>query len=107
MPEATPTTRAIQAAAATAGYKFFLLFMFLLGYLIFYPYAQTSTTSYAIFRLLAMAITVLSVYAVSFRRSVAVIAVTLAVPALLHRLSILSDRCQRACDTEHVPDVRI
>jgi len=81
MPEDLPSTY--------TGHKFFLLFIFLLAYLIFYPYAEINTTGYAIFRVLAVAITVLSVYAVSFRRSVAVIALALAVPALLHRLSIL------------------
>ncbi len=91
MPEQILSNRSLDFREKLTGHKFFLLFVFLLGYLIFYPYAQTSATGYAIFRILAIAITVLSVYAVSFRRSVAFIALALAVPALLHRLSILRD----------------
>ncbi len=89
MPEDILQPSAGQAPAPATRYRFFLLFIFLLAYLIFYPYAETSVAGYTVFRMLAVAITVLSVYAVSFRRSVAIIAVALAVPALLHRVEIL------------------
>ncbi len=89
MPEDILQPSAGQTPAPATRYRFFLLFIFLLAYLIFYPYAETSVAGYTVFRMLAVAITVLSVYAVSFRRSVAIVAVALAVPALLHRVEIL------------------
>lgn len=89
MPELLTTTAPATAPKTSAPHKFLLLFLFLLGYLIAYPYAQSSTAGYATFRLLAIVITILSVYAASFRRSVAFFAAALAIPALLHRLSIL------------------
>jgi Ion channel len=84
------TIRPVKAQKTIAGHRYFALFLFLLTYLIFYSYAESSAAGYAVFRILALAITVLSVYAVSFRRSIAVIAIALAFPALLHRVSILS-----------------
>lgn len=74
---------------AIIGHKFFLLFLFLLAYLISYPYALASTGGYIAFRVLAAVITALSVYAVSFRRGIAIVALALAIPALLHRVEIL------------------
>lgn len=89
MPEELSQTRTVQSAEVSAGHKFFLLFVFLLGYLVLYPYMQNSIVGYYVFRLLAIVITVLSVYAVSFRRSLIIIALALAIPALLDRLQIL------------------
>jgi hypothetical protein len=77
--------RVEQIPEASARHKFFLLFIFLLAYLIFYPHLQNSVA----FRMAGVIITVLSVYAVSFRRSLLLIALALAVPALLEHLQIL------------------
>jgi Ion channel len=70
---------------ALVGRRFALLFLFLLASLIFYPFAQVSNLLYVTFRLLAGGVTVLSVYAVSFRRSLLMFAILLSVPALLDR----------------------
>ena len=53
-------------ASAITGHKFFLLFVFLLLYLILYPYTQNKGVAYYALRILGIGITLLSVYAVSF-----------------------------------------
>jgi hypothetical protein len=81
-----------QRTAALAKRKFFLLFLFLLGSLFLYPYAENNTLGYYAFRVLGSAAIVISVYAVSFRRSLVVIAVLLAIPAFLqHALNFRAD----------------
>jgi hypothetical protein len=81
-----------QRTAALAKRKFFLLFLFLLGSLFLYPYAENNTFGYYAFRVLGSAAIVISVYAVSFRRSLVVIAVLLAIPAFLqHALNFRAD----------------
>jgi hypothetical protein len=77
-----------QFEAITNGYRFFLLFLFLLSVLILYPYAETSRFSYYALRVLGSAVIIVSVYAVSFRRSVLIFAVILAVPAFVQRLRL-------------------
>jgi hypothetical protein len=77
-----------QFQAITTGYRFFLLFLFLLSVLILYPYAETSRFSYYALRVLGSAVIIVSVYAVSFRRSVLIFAVILAVPAFVQRLRL-------------------
>jgi hypothetical protein len=82
------TVEQISASAKRAspfnGRKFFLLFLFLLADLVFYPYVgETTGTRYYIFRLLAIVVTLLSVYAISFRKGLIFIALVLAVPAIL------------------------
>ncbi len=69
--------------SALTGHKFFLLFVFLLLYLILYPYTQNKGVAYYSLRVLGIGITLLSVYAVSFRRSLVFIAMALSIPALL------------------------
>jgi hypothetical protein len=66
--------------------KFYLLFLFLLAYLIFYPYIQNSGFDYLAFRVFGVSVTLLSVYAVSFRRSFIFVALVLAIPTLVQRL---------------------
>ena len=66
--------------------KFFLLFTFLLVALILYPFAGDSGSRYYLFRILSSLVIVLSVYAVSFRRSLVLFALVLAVPALLQHV---------------------
>ena len=66
--------------------KFYLLFLALLTYLILYPYVEHSGFDYLGFRLFAAAVTLLSVYAVSFRRRFAWLALGLAVPTLVQRV---------------------
>jgi hypothetical protein len=95
MPEKMPTTRPEKLSEVGNGrfskitaHKFFLLFVFLLGYLIFYPYTQNNSLGYYTFRVFAIAITLLSVYAISFRRSLVFIGIALAVPALVEHLRL-------------------
>jgi hypothetical protein len=86
-PEKLLEIRDRQVSAIT-GHKFFLLFVFLLLYLILYPYTQNKGVAYYALRVLGIGITLLSVYAVSFRRSLVFVGMALAVPALLEHLRI-------------------
>jgi hypothetical protein len=68
-------------------HKFAALFLFLLAYLVLYPYAQQGGLRYSGFRVFGIVITVLSVYAVSFRRSFVIFALLLGTPALVQRIA--------------------
>jgi hypothetical protein len=68
--------------------RFAVLFLFLLGSLVAYPYAEDSGVGYFVFRLLGSAIILLSVYAVSFRKGLVLLVLILALPALLHRVML-------------------
>jgi hypothetical protein len=70
--------------------KFAALFLFLLAYLVLFPYAQHAGFPYLTFRVFGAVITVLSIYAVSFRRGFVLSAVVLAVPALVQRIVLPS-----------------
>lgn len=67
--------------ANTNEHKFFLLFLVLLAALILYPYAEGSRIGYYTLRVLGSAAIVVSVYAVSVRRSLLIFALILAGPA--------------------------
>jgi Ion channel len=69
-------------------HRFFLLFVFLLASLILYPYAEESRFSYYALRVLGSAVILLSVYAAGFRRTLLILALLLAVPAVLQRLMV-------------------
>lgn len=87
MPPATAQSpaRPVQVVPVTR-HKYFLLFLFLLGYLVYYPYAaDASGVRYHIFRMLGSVVTLLSLYAINLRRSVFLFALLLAVPSLLQR----------------------
>jgi hypothetical protein len=73
-------------AEIIAARKFFLLFVFLLGTLVLYPFTEGGGSRYYLFRILGSIVVLLCVYAVSFRRSLVLVAVLLAVPALLQRV---------------------
>ncbi len=79
---------ATQFEAVTTGYRFFLLFLFLLSVLILYPYAETSRFGFYALRVLGSAVIIISVYAVGFRRSVLLFALILAVPVFVQRLRL-------------------
>jgi hypothetical protein len=91
MPERSSRTL-LQAkhAQMIAARKFFLLFLFLLTTLVCYPYAEYGGASYYFLRFMGAAIILLSVYAVSFRRSLLLVAFCLAVPAFLQH-TVLHD----------------
>jgi Ion channel len=86
MPRTHGTFTLLRYTNALAAHKFLVLFLSLLGGLILYPFAENSTFGYYAFRVLASAIIVFCVYAVSFRRSLIVIVLLLAIPAFLHRV---------------------
>ena len=68
------------------GHKFFLLFLFLLATLIFYPYLQYEGFGYFAFRILGSAAILIAVYAIRLRKTLLVVALVLAVPALVERI---------------------
>src|ERR1700683_4611028 len=68
------------------GHKFFLLFLFLLATLVLYPYVQSGGFAYFAFRILSSAAILIAVYAIRLRRTLLVVALLLAVPALLERM---------------------
>jgi hypothetical protein len=83
-------TQAIESEydSAVTGHRFFLLFLFLLSALILYPYAEGSRVGYYALRVLGSAAILVSVYAVSFRRSLLIFALILAIPALVQHLKL-------------------
>jgi hypothetical protein len=66
--------------------KFFILFSYLLIALILYPYIREGTFSYFVFRVVGSAGILLTLYAISLRRTLLVVALLLAAPAFLQRL---------------------
>jgi len=74
------------------GHKFFLLFLFLLADLALYPYMSDTGARYQVFRMLGAAVTLMSVYAVSFRRGLIFVALVLAGPALVEHAIVFRPR---------------
>lgn len=82
---AAPSTP-LPTKAPSAPPRFFLLFSFLLANLILYPFAEGTGIGYYLFRTSGYAVVLLSVYAVSFRRTLLVLVIALAAPEAIHRL---------------------
>ncbi|HEX4770711.1 MAG TPA: ion channel [Bryobacteraceae bacterium] len=74
------------AARRVTERKFGVLFLFLLAYLVLFPYARNTGLPYLTFRVFGSVVTVLSIYAVSFRRRIVTSAIVLAIPALVQRI---------------------
>jgi len=68
------------------GHKFFSLFLFLLAILVFYPYVQNGGFGYFAFRVVGSAGILMAVHAIRLRKTLLLVALVLAVPALLERL---------------------
>jgi hypothetical protein len=83
---AAPSTTTQPGKASAAPPRFIILFLFLLANLILYPFAEGSGIGYYLFRTSAYAVVLLSVYAVSFRRTLLVVGIALATPAAIHHL---------------------
>ncbi len=66
-----------------------MLFLFLLAYLALYPYMGDTGTRYLVFRTLGAGVTLMSVYAVSFRRGLVFAALILAGPSLVEHAIVL------------------
>jgi uncharacterized membrane protein len=77
---------AIAETLPQTGHRFLILFLLLLASVIAYPYMEEGVSGYYTLRLLTGGILALSVYAVSARRSLTVVAVLLAIPAAVQRL---------------------
>jgi hypothetical protein len=67
-------------------HKFFLLFLFLLTNLVLYPYVQNGGVGYFIFRVIGSVGILIAVYAIRLRRTLLLVALLLAVPALVERV---------------------
>ena len=63
--------------------KFMLLFIFLLGILLYYPFSMGSDLRYDVYRTLFALVILFTVYAVSMRSSLFVLALTFALPAIV------------------------
>jgi hypothetical protein len=70
------------------GHKFFLLFIFLLAILVLYPYVQNGGFGYFAFRLISSAGILVAVYAMRLRKTLLVVVLLLAVPAVLERMML-------------------
>jgi hypothetical protein len=81
---AVPSTRQLEKRSSAP--RFFILFLFLLANLILYPFAEGTGIGYYLFRTSAYAVVLLSIYAVSFRRTLLVLVIALAAPAAIHHL---------------------
>jgi hypothetical protein len=73
-------------ARPLTGHKFFLLFVLLLAILILYPYVQNGGFGYFAFRVVGIAGVLIAVYAIRLRRTLLLVALLLAVPAVLERM---------------------
>jgi hypothetical protein len=71
--------------SALTGHRFFLLFVFLLATLVLFPYAEASRFGSYAFRVIGSLTVVASVYAAKIHRSLLILAIVLAIPALLER----------------------
>jgi hypothetical protein len=68
------------------GHKFFLLFLFLLAVLVLYPFVQNGGFGYFAFRVVGGAGILVAVYAIRLRRTLLLVALLLAAPAVLERV---------------------
>ena len=91
VPSPTDENRARRILPVT-GHKFFLLFLFLLSDLVLYPYMGDTGPRYQVFRLVGVAVTLMSIYAVSFRRGLIFVALILAGPAIVEHAIIFRPR---------------
>ena len=86
MSNALPQPAVDRGFSLPVGHRFFLLFLFLLADLAFHPFVNdTLGARYYAFRALGIAVTLVSIYAVSFRRGLIFVALLLGVPAMLQR----------------------
>ncbi|MBV8866405.1 MAG: two pore domain potassium channel family protein [Acidobacteriaceae bacterium] len=89
-PDTTPRSSSGRTLALQKR-RFYLLFLLLLAYLILYPYTQQGGFDYLGFRVFGSATTLLSIFAISFRRSFVLVALLLAIPTLIQRLLLPND----------------
>lgn len=73
-------------------HKFFALFIYLLFSLIVYPYVRENTFGYFVFRVIGGVGIVFTVYVISLRRTLLIVALLLAIPAITQRVVFLQAR---------------
>ena len=89
----TPTAENLaRRILPVTGHKFFLLFLFLLSDLALYPYMSNTGARYYVFRMVGAAVTLMSVYAVSFRKGLIFVALILAGPAFVEHAIVFRTR---------------
>jgi hypothetical protein len=81
-----------QQKLPVTGRKFFLLFLFLLAYLALYPYMGDTGARYYLFRVVSAALTLMCVYAVSFRKGLIYVALALAIPSIAEHAIVFRPR---------------
>lgn len=87
---ATRPAPAARRSLSVTGHKFFILFLFLLAELILFPYLGNSQgTRYYFVRALGIIVSLVTVYAISFRRSIIFIAMFLAIPTMVEHSAFL------------------
>jgi hypothetical protein len=74
------------SAQSLTGHKFCLLFLFLLTNLVLYPYVENGGFAYFAFRVIGSVAVLIAVYAIRLRRTLLLIGLLLAIPALLERI---------------------
>jgi hypothetical protein len=72
-------------------HKFAVLFVFLLGCLIYFPFAGEGGVPFSVFRVLILVVVLASVYALNLRHVTLILALTLAVPAGIEHTQLLRD----------------
>ncbi len=83
------TSPAFKLTQLFTEHKFFVLFVYLLLALVLYPNLINAGYGYLVFRIVGSAGILLTVYAISLRRSMLFAGLLLAVPAFLHRILLL------------------
>jgi hypothetical protein len=82
MPEILPKTKPRSGLRSIlAKYRFMLLFLFLLSTVIAYPYTEHARFGFWAFRVLSGLVIAFSVFVLSFRRGLLVVAILLAIPS--------------------------
>ena len=88
----TKDEKYVRRVQSVTGHKFFLLFLFLLAYLALYPYMGETGMRYYVFRLASAAVTLMCVYAVSFRKGLIFVGLILAVPTIVAHTIVFQSR---------------
>jgi hypothetical protein len=88
----TMDEKSVRRVQPVTGHKFFLLFLFLLAYLALYPYMGETGMRYYVFRLASAALTLMCVYAVSFRKGLILVGLILAIPSIVAHAIIFRPR---------------
>jgi Ion channel len=69
--------------------RYMLLFIFLIATLVAYPFADSSTSGYYVLRVIGSGVILFSIYAVSYRRSLLILAILLGAPAMAQHIWLL------------------